>query len=96
MNNQEKKYIGQDRNDKPLYIGDTVSIEQCWEDQTGAYHDETGVTISGVNPDGTLRFRLGDWHTRKTKDQQLQAFLNSTEWYSKDVEKEYSSENTTV
>lgn len=82
------QYIGEDMRGKPLHVGDTVDVQQCWEDEAGHYHDESGITISGVNKDGTLRFRFGDWRTRKALDQKIQAFMNACEWYAKDVEKQ--------
>lgn len=82
------EYVGDDMHGKPLHIGDTVGAQQCWEDQAGHYHDESGLEISGVYVDGTLRFRIGHWKTRKQSDEKIQACLNACEWYPKDVEKE--------
>lgn len=79
--------IGNDMHGSPLYVGDTVYLEQCWEDQAGNYHDEY-VEVAGINPDGTLKFRIGHFLTRKKRDQELQAYLNKCEWYPKDVQKE--------
>ena len=85
-----KKYVGDDRNGKPLYIGDEVMIEQAWEDEAGYYHDEQ-MTIARIikngDRDGELRFRIGHWKTRKARDQKIQAWINQFEWYPKDVEK---------
>lgn len=67
-----------------IKIGDTVLIEQAWEDQAGHYHDEQ-ATVSRILPDGTLRFRIGNWKTRKQRDQKIQVYLNSQQWYPNDV-----------
>jgi hypothetical protein len=71
---------------KQLKIGDEVLLEQCWEDESGQYHDEY-VIISRILPDGQLKFRIGHWKERKQKEQKLQAYLNKCEWYEKDVQK---------
>lgn len=88
LKKKEGKYIGEDRRGKPLYVGDVVCVEQAWEDEAGHYHDECGITVSRVLPDGRLQFRFGDWKTRKALDQKIQAFMNSCEYYAKDVEKD--------
>jgi len=87
MKNPLGKIVGKDRRGKELHIGDTVLIEQCWEDTAGHYHDEF-LEISKILNDGRLQFRIGNWKTRKQKDQKLQAFINSMEYYPQDVELE--------
>jgi hypothetical protein len=72
---------------REIKVGDEVLIEQCWEDNNGQHHDEY-VTISRILPDGTLKFRIGHWKTRKQSDQKKQAWLNQMEWYAKDVTKQ--------
>ena len=85
---QKGKYIGEDMHGKLLHIGDTVSIQQAWEDEAGHYHDETGLTIRTMLPDGCLKFSFGDWRTRNAWEQKLQAWINQFEWYCENVEKE--------
>lgn len=80
------KEIGKDSRGETLFIGDNVDVEQCWEDEAGCYHDES-LTISGIRKDGTLRFRIGHWKNRTQKEQQIQAFINSCEFYPEDVVK---------
>ncbi len=69
-----------------MKIGDNVFIEQAWEDESGQYHDEY-ATISRILSDGTLKFRIGHWKTRKMRDQVTQAWLNKTELFEDDVKK---------
>lgn len=66
-------------------IGDEVLIEQAWEDEQGNYHDEF-ATVSKILPNGTIKFRIGHWKKRKSKDQRIQAWLNKQEWYEKDLQ----------
>ncbi len=65
-------------------VGDSVLLEQCWEDEAGNYHDEH-VEIARILPDGRLKFRIGHWKSRKMRDQRLQAYLNQQDWYEKDI-----------
>lgn len=67
-----------------IKIGDTVLIEQAWEDAAGQYHDEY-MTVARILPDGRLKFRIGHWKTRKQRDQKKQAWINQMEWYAEDV-----------
>ncbi len=34
---------------KKVEVGETVLVEQCWEDETGTYHDEYAEVLS-VDP----------------------------------------------
>jgi hypothetical protein len=68
-----------------IKVGDEVFIDRAWEDENGAYHPFE-ATVSKINKDGTLKFRVGHWKTRKQKDQIIQAFINKMEWYEEDVE----------
>ena len=67
--------------------GDTVLLEQAWEDEAGNYHDEF-VEVAKVLPDGTFTVRIGHWKTRTYKQEKLQAWLNQMDWYAKDYEPE--------
>ena len=84
----ERVVVGEDMHGKPLYVGDIVCVQQAWEDVAGHYHDETGLTISRVLSDGRLQFRFGNWKTRTALEQKIQAFMNSCDYYAKDVEKD--------
>jgi hypothetical protein len=68
-----------------IKVGDEVFIDRAYEDDNGAY-GSVSATVSKVNKDGTLKFRIGHWKTRKQKDQIIQAWINKMEWYEKDVE----------
>ena len=65
---------------KELKVGDDVTVEECWEDGNGNYHDEN-LTISRILPDGSLKFRIGHYKTRKARDEKVQAWINQFEWY---------------
>ena len=69
-----------------IKIGDEVLIEQAWEDMNGCYHDEY-ATVARILPDGRLKFRIGHWKTRKSREQAAQAWINKFEWYKDDVSK---------
>jgi len=69
---------------KEIKIGDEVLLEQCWEDEAGYYRDEY-VIVSKILPNGLLKFRIGNWRTRKQKEQKKQAYINQQEWYIKDL-----------
>lgn len=69
-----------------LKVGDDVFIEDAWEDDAGNFHSET-LTISKINADGTLQFRIGHWKTRTKREQELQAWINKMEWYADNCEK---------
>jgi hypothetical protein len=68
-----------------IKVGDEVFIDRAWEDENGVYNSFEG-TVSKVNKDGTLKFRVGHWKTRKKIDQKIQAFINKMEWYEKDLD----------
>ena len=44
-------------NKNNLKIGDTVLVEQAWEDETGIYHDEF-AEITKVSSKGELKLRF--------------------------------------
>lgn len=65
-------------------VGDRLYIEEAWEDDSGAFHDEY-VIVTKIYPDGHMRFRLdGD----SKKRWRVQAWLNQMEWYANDFEPE--------
>jgi hypothetical protein len=62
-------------------VGDEVLLEQCYEDTTGAYHDEY-VTVTKIDKDGRCTFRIAD-NKRRWK---IQAFINQQEYYAHDLQ----------
>ena len=43
-------------NEGEYKVGDLVSIEQCWEDELGQYHDEC-AEILAISSDGELKLK---------------------------------------
>lgn len=67
-----------DINGNEIKRGDTVLIEQVWEDEAGHYHDEYAEIIGiGVNGELSVKFlNVSD---------EVQKFLEGMEWTSGQV-----------
>lgn len=65
------------KNKGKIKVGDTIFIEQAWEDVTGNYHDEY-ATVLAIEPNGRmkLKFRRDD----------LTEMLADAEFFTKDYE----------
>jgi tRNA A37 threonylcarbamoyltransferase TsaD len=62
-----------------IKVGDTVLIEQCWEDAAGNYHDEYAKIIE-IAPDGTLKL---EWQVER---QEIKDWLDTAEYNIGDLE----------
>lgn len=65
-------------NPNNLKIGDTIFVEQAWEDQAGNFHDEHG-TVCCIGGDGLLSLGF--------KNQIVNEFLSRAEFFAKDYKK---------
>lgn len=64
---------------KKVYsIGDVVNFEQCWEDETGNYHDES-AEIEFIGKEGELTL------TWLVDDPKLKNFLNDQSYNLEDI-----------
>lgn len=63
--------------EEEISIGDIVKVEECWEDTTGAYHDEFAEVIS-LNP---IKLNFLDVPDK------LREFLNACEFRLEDLGK---------
>jgi hypothetical protein len=71
------------KNDEQKYkIGDVVIFEECWEDESGGYHDES-ATILAIDKDGKLEL---EWHLDRYENaKEIEEFLESCEFKIDDI-----------
>ena len=60
-----------------LKVGDTILVEQAWEDELGQYHDEY-AKIRAINKEGKMKLNFED------VSQEVREFLQGAEFDSKD------------
>jgi len=75
---KQNKNMTKDINGKEIKKGDTVLVEQAWEDESGQYHDEYAEIISiGINGELSVKFlNVSD---------EVQEFLKGMEWWPDQV-----------
>jgi len=67
-------------NPNGIKVGDIIEVEQAWEDETGAYHDEFPEVLAIDEKTGELKL---EWHRKELND-----FLESAEFFAKDYKPE--------
>lgn len=63
--------------DKKIKIGDEIYVEQAWEDESGAYHDEYAI-VQEIDDKGFMKLKFD-------KDE-VNDFLADAEYNVKDFE----------
>lgn len=43
--------------DKQIKVGDEIYVEQAWEDQTGALHDEYAI-VEAIDENGDMKLKF--------------------------------------
>jgi len=56
-----------------IKVGDTIFVEEAWEDEAGYYHDEPATVLSIANGEVTLDFYAASEEVRE--------FLSKTDGY---------------
>lgn len=67
-------------NPNGLKVGDTILVEQAWEDEMGNYHDESAEVEAIDSEDGSL--------TLKFPNQEVNDFLRDAEFLARDYRPE--------
>lgn len=67
-------------NPNNIKIGDIIDVEQAWEDESGAYHDELPTVIGIETNTGRLELDFGS--------KELNDFLSGAEFFAKDYKQE--------
>lgn len=67
-------------NPNNIKIGDTIEVQQAWENERGDYIDEFPVVVGLNEETGELKL---DWGRKE-----LNEFLESEEYYAKDYKPE--------
>ncbi len=62
-----------------IKIGDTLDVEQAWEDEAGQYHDETAEVLA-LNDDGTMKLKFIG------VSEEVQKYLDDCTFEAKDYE----------
>ncbi len=58
-----------------IKVGDRVLVEQAWEDEGGAYHDDYAEVVAIENGEATLKW----------EDPKVDEFLKGTDGYTLDM-----------
>jgi hypothetical protein len=66
-------------NPNNIKVGDTIEVQQAWEDEAGNYHDEF-PTVLEIKENGELKLDFGR--------AELNDFLDSAEFFAKDYKPE--------
>ena len=64
-------------NPNNLKVGDRIEVEQAWEDESGAYHDEF-PTVLEIKDNGELKLDFGS--------KEINDFLKDAEFFAKDYQ----------
>lgn len=67
-------------NPNNIKIGDIIEVEQAWEDESGAYHDEFPTVVGIETNTGRLELQFDS--------KEIDKFLAGAEFYAKDYKPE--------
>ena len=66
-------------NPNNIKVGDVIEVQQAWEDESGAYHDEF-PTVLEIKENGELKLDFGN--------KEIDDFLEGAEFFAKDYKPE--------
>lgn len=67
-------------NPNNIKIGDVIEVQQAWEDESGAYHDEFPTVVGIETETGRLELDFGE--------KKLNDFLSGADFFAKDYKPE--------